>query len=151
MADKVILLVEDNPDDVSLTFRAFKKNNFENAVVVACDGVEALNYLFGFGEHAGRDLSIMPSLVLLDLKLPLLNGFEILRKIRADVRTQFLPVVMLTSSVQEGDIFEAYRLGVNSYLRKPVDFARFSDTVRQLSVYWLTLNELPHMQMKAPD
>jgi len=151
MADKVILLVEDNPDDVSLTFRAFKKNNFENAAVVACDGVEALNYLFGFGEHADRDLSIMPSLVLLDIKLPLLNGFELLRKIRADERTRYLPVVMLTSSIQEEDVLEGYRLGVNSYVRKPVDFVRFTDTIRQLSVYWLTLNELPRVQMKAPN
>ncbi|OGQ56805.1 MAG: two-component system response regulator [Deltaproteobacteria bacterium RIFCSPLOWO2_02_FULL_53_8] len=139
--EKTILLVEDNADDMLLTIRAFKKNNLAEDVVFACDGGEALDYLHGFGEYAGRDLSIMPRLVLLDLSLPKVNGFEILRKIRATAVTQYLPVVILTSSMQEQDIYEAYRLGCNSYIRKPVNFELFIETVKQLGIYWLTLNE----------
>lgn len=146
MADKTILLVEDNTDDMILTMRAFKKNYLDENIVFACDGGEALDYLHGFGEYADRDLSVMPKLVLLDLNLPKVNGFEILRKIRADARTRYLPVIILTSSRQEQDIVEAYKLGCNSYIRKPVDFGRFSEAVKQLGVYWLGLNETPVRQ-----
>lgn len=143
MFAKMILLVEDNTDDMILTMRAFKKNNLDDRIVFACDGSEALNYLYGFGEYADRDLSIMPKLVLLDLNLPKVNGFEILRKIRADARTRYLPVIILTSSRQEQDISEAYKLGCNSYIRKPVNFGQFSEAVKQLGAYWLALNETP--------
>lgn len=140
-ANKMILLVEDNTDDMILTMRAFKKNNLDDEIVFACDGGEALDYLHGFGGYAGRDLSIMPKLVLLDLNLPMVNGFEMLRKIRANAATRYLPVVILTSSRQEQDIVEAYKLGCNGYVRKPVDFDKFSEVVKQLGVFWLTLNE----------
>lgn len=143
MVDKMIMLVEDNPDDMLLTMRAFKKNHLDDQIVFACDGCEAIDYLYGFGEYTDRDLSIMPKLVLLDLKLPMVNGFEILRKIRADARTRYLTVVILTSSRQEQDISEAYKLGCNSYIRKPVDFDQFSEAVRQLGSYWLLMNETP--------
>jgi two-component system response regulator len=141
MGDKVILLVEDNPDDEALTLRALKKNNIQNQVVVARDGAEALDYLFGTGGHAGRDTSAAPSVTLLDLKLPKIDGLEVLKKIRADERTRFLPVVILTSSKEEQDLINGYKLGANSYIRKPVDFSQFIEAVRQLGLYWLLLNE----------
>jgi two-component system response regulator len=141
MEDKIILLVEDNPDDEALTLHSFKKHNLVNDVVVARDGVEALDYLFGSGSHAGRDTRIMPQVILLDLKLPKVDGLEVLRRLRADERTALLPVVVLTSSDEERDIVDSYRLGANSYVRKPVDFAQFSEAVRQLGLYWLVLNQ----------
>lgn len=145
MDHKVILLVEDNPDDEALTLRALKKNNIQNEVVVARDGVEALDYLFGSGSYAGRDTRSMPTVTLLDLKLPKLDGLEVLRRLRADERTKFIPVVILTSSKEEQDLLNGYKMGANSYIRKPVDFTQFIDSVRQLGLYWLLLNELPPM------
>lgn len=142
MEKKVILLVEDNPDDEALTLRALEKNHIKNEVVVARDGVEALNYLFATGAYAGRDTSVMPQVILLDLKLPKLDGLEVLRRIRADARTKLLPVVILTSSNEERDLTDGYTLGANSYIRKPVDFAQFTDAVRHLGLYWLVLNEV---------
>lgn len=139
--DRPILLVEDNPDDEALTLRAFNKNRIGNAVVVARDGVEALDYFFGNGHHAGRDLSVMPAVVLLDLKLPRIDGLEVLRRIRANERTSLLPVVILTTSKEQQDIYEGYSLGANSYIRKPVDFEKFIQAVGQLGLYWLVLNE----------
>ncbi len=141
--DKVILLVEDNPDDVALTIRALKKNNIANELVVAGDGVEALDYLFGTGAHAGRDVEDLPQMVLLDLKLPRIDGLEVLRRVRGDERTRMVPVVILTASDEERDIVESYSLGANSYIRKPVDFDRFIEAVHQLGLYWLVLNLAP--------
>jgi CheY-like chemotaxis protein len=141
MDSKVILLVEDNPDDEALTLRAFAKSNIANQVVVAHDGVEALDFLFATGTYAGRDLRVQPQVILLDLKLPKLDGLEVLRRMRADDRTTLLPVVILTSSKEEQDIIQSYRLGANSYIRKPVDFLQFTEAVRQLGLYWLVLNE----------
>jgi two-component system response regulator len=141
--EKIILLVEDNPDDEALTLRAFGKNNIKNEVVVARDGVEALDYLFGTGAHAGRNVSQMPQVVLLDLKLPRLDGFEVLRRLRADERTKLLPVVILTTSNEEADRISSYGLGANSFVRKPVEFDRFIEAVRHLGLYWLILNEPP--------
>ncbi len=143
VSNKVILLVEDNPDDEALTLRALKKNNILNEVVVAHDGVQALDYLFGAGAYAGRDTTIMPQVILLDLKLPKVDGLEVLRRIRAGERTKLLPVVILTSSKEEQDLINSYKLGANSYIRKPVDFNQFSDAVRHLGLYWLVLNEPP--------
>jgi CheY-like chemotaxis protein len=143
MADKTILLVEDNPDDVALTLRALKKNNISNEVVIARDGVEAIDYLFGQGAWAGRDMEQRPILILLDLKLPKVDGLEVLKRLRADERTRLLPVVILTSSNEESDLINGYALGANSYIRKPVDFNRFSEAVRQLGLYWLLWNEPP--------
>ena len=140
---KLILLVEDNPDDEVLALRALTRNNVPSEVAVARDGAEALDYLFATGSHAGRDPHVMPAVVLLDLKLPKVDGLEVLRRLRADQRTQFLPVVVLSSSDERRDVTESYRLGANSYIRKPVDFALFSDAVRQLGAYWLMLNEAP--------
>ncbi len=139
--EKTILLVEDNPDDVELTLRALEKHNIRNEITVVRDGVEALDYLFATGAYAERDKSTMPTVILLDLKLPKIDGLEVLRRIRADERTKLLPVVILTSSKEEQDIINGYKLGVNSYVRKPVDFNHFSDAVRQLGLYWLLLNE----------
>lgn len=139
--DRPILLVEDNPDDEALTLRAFTKNRITNPVVVARDGVEALDYLFGTGRHTARDTRDTPAVVLLDLKLPRIDGLEVLRRIRADERTRLLPVVVLTTSREQQDIIDAYTLGANSYIRKPVDFERFIQTVGQLGMYWLSLNE----------
>ncbi|HYW38257.1 MAG TPA: response regulator [Terriglobales bacterium] len=141
MEDKIILLVEDNADDEKLTLRALKKNNIRNEVVVARDGAEALDYLFGTGAYAGRNLEFMPQVVLLDLKLPKLDGLEVLRRVRTNDRTKLLPVVILTSSNEEQDRINGYGLGANSYVRKPVDFNQFSEAVRQLGLYWLVLNE----------
>ncbi len=143
MRGKVILLVEDNADDEALALRALKKNNVMNEVVVARDGAEALDYLLGEGTYAGRDMGVMPQLVLLDLKLPKINGLEVLRRLRADDRTKLLPVVILTSSKEQRDLLECYGCGANSYVRKPVDFTRFSQAVEQLKLYWLDLNESP--------
>jgi two-component system, response regulator len=143
MEDKVILLVEDNPDDEALTLRALRKNNIKNEVVIARDGVEALDFLFGTGTHQNRDLSVMPQVTLLDLKLPRVDGLEVLKRMRADPRTRLLPVVILTSSNEERDRIGGYDLGANSYVRKPVDFAEFIEAVRHLGLYWLILNQPP--------
>jgi two-component system response regulator len=137
--NKIILLVEDNQDDEILTVRGLRHGNIINDIVVAHDGVEALDYLFGTG---GRE-RVFPSVVLLDLKLPMMDGLEVLRRIRADERTKSLPVVVLTSSSQEQDLAESYHLGCNSYVRKPVDFEQFIEAARQLKLYWLVLNEQP--------
>jgi two-component system response regulator len=141
MDEKIILLVEDNPDDEALTLRALKKNNIRNRVVVAKDGIEALDYLFATGPHAGRDLRVMPQIVLLDLKLPRVDGFEVLRRVREDHRTKLLPIVILTTSNEEQDRVKGYGLGANSFVRKPVQFDQFIEAVRQLGLYWLILNE----------
>ena len=143
MASKTILLVEDNADDEALTFRALMKNNIANNLVVARDGAEALDYLFGTGQYAGRDVKLGPQVVLLDLNLPKISGLEVLRQLRADERTKHLPVVILTSSNEEKDRLQGYDNGANSYVRKPVDFNQFIESVRQLGLYWLILNELP--------
>jgi len=143
MNNKIILLVEDNPDDEALTLRALEKNNIMNKVVVAHDGVEALDYLFGEGGYAGRDSGVMPEVILLDLKLPRIDGLEVLRRIRANGRTKLLPVVILTSSKEERDMIEGYSRGANSYIRKPVDFVQFGEAVQQLGLYWLVLNVAP--------
>ena len=136
-----ILLIEDNADDEALTIRAFQKNNIRNEIIVARDGAEALDLLFGTGAHASRDTSQLPQVVLLDLKLPKVDGLEVLKRIRGDQRTAFLPVVILTSSKEQQDIINGYRLGCNSYVRKPVDFDQFLEAARQLGLYWLLLNE----------
>jgi CheY-like chemotaxis protein len=143
MNSRKILLIEDNPSDVELTKRALEKRHISNVVLVAEDGKEALDYLFAEGAHAGRDVADLPTLVLLDLKLPKLDGLEVLRRIRADPRTKRLPVVILTSSSQEQDLTASYDLGANSYIRKPVDFAQFAEAIEQLGLYWLVLNEPP--------
>lgn len=143
MREKYILLVEDNPDDVELTLRALKKNNILNSVVVAEDGVDALDFLFGGGKYAGRDLSAMPQVILLDLKMPGMDGLEVLQQLRAHEETRLLPVVILTTSSEERDRVESYKLGANSYICKPVDFNEFLTAVRQLGLYWLILNRAP--------
>lgn len=143
LSNKVILLVEDNPDDEALTLRALEKNNIQNDVVVARDGVEALDYLFGTGAYRGRDTSLQPQVTLLDLKLPRVDGLEVLRRVRADARTRLNPVVILTSSNEEKDLLEGYGLGANSYVRKPVDFTEFINAVRTLGLFWLLLSEAP--------
>jgi len=142
-SDKMILLVEDNPDDEALTLRALRKNHILNEVVVAHDGVEALDYLFGTGAFAGRDTKVLPQLVLLDLNLPKLDGLEVLKRIRSDPRTQMQPVVILTTSNQEQDIITGYAYGANSFVRKPVDFEQFMEAIRQLGLYWFVLNVPP--------
>ena len=139
----MILLVEDNRDDEALTLRALQKNNIKNEVVVAHDGVEALDYLFGTGSYTGRDLTETPQVILLDLKLPRVDGLEVLRRLRADERTRLLPIVILTSSNEDQDRIKSYGLGANSYVRKPVDFTQFIEAVRQLGLYWLILNQPP--------
>lgn len=143
MNRNLILLVEDRPDDVELTIRAFQRSNIVNEFVVAEDGQEALDYLFSTGRHAGRDPELMPAVVLLDIKLPKIDGLEVLRRLRNDPRTRLLPVVVLTSSNQEQDVVRSYDLGANSFVRKPVDFAQFLEAARQLGLYWLVLNEPP--------
>jgi two-component system response regulator len=140
---RLILLVDDNPDDIELTLRAFARCNIANEIVVANDGEEALQYLFTEGRHASRDGRVMPEVVLLDLKLPKVDGLEVLRRLRADERTRWLPIVVLTSSNEEQDIVRSYDLGANSFVRKPVDFAQFITAAQQLGLYWLVLNEPP--------
>ncbi|TRO83705.1 response regulator [Desulfuromonas acetexigens] len=140
MSEKIILLVEDNPDDVALTVRAMERNKIANTVVVARDGAEALDWLFGTGQYAERDTSIQPQLVMLDLHLPKVDGIEVLQRIRADERTRHLPVVILTTSSEQRDILASYDRGANSYIQKPVDFQAFNEAVRQLGIYWLILN-----------
>jgi two-component system response regulator len=147
MPNKTILLIEDNPSDIELTRRALERSHVANELVVVQDGQEALDYLFGTGAHAGREVSDLPSVTLLDLKLPRVPGLEVLRAIRADPRTRRTPVVILTSSNEEHDVATSYDLGVNSYIQKPVDFTRFAEAIRQLGLYWLLLNEAPP---KAP-
>uniref|UniRef100_B8HJY0 Response regulator receiver protein n=1 Tax=Cyanothece sp. (strain PCC 7425 / ATCC 29141) TaxID=395961 RepID=B8HJY0_CYAP4 len=142
-ADKIILLVEDNPDDEALAIRALKRHHIGNEIVVAHDGVEALDYLFGTGSYLGRDITIKPTVILLDLKLPRIDGLEVLRRLRDDERTRLLPVVVLTTSSEEQDLLHSYSLGCNSYIRKPVDFIQFSEAIRQLGMYWLLMNEPP--------
>jgi two-component system response regulator len=141
MKEKAILLVEDNPDDIALTIRAFRKSNIMNDIVQAHDGSEALDYLFGTGQYTGRDLDVMPTLILLDLKMPKVDGLEVLKQLRANERTRLLPVVILTTSKEDQDIIDGYALGANSYVRKPVDFNQFVEAVRQLGLYWFVLNE----------
>lgn len=143
MTNKTILLVEDNSDDEALTLRALRKNNIANDVVVARGGAEALDYLFAAGTYADRDVREQPSMLLLDLKLPKIDGLEVLRRLRHDDRTRLIPVVILTSSREEQDLVNGYRLGANSYIRKPVDFPQFVEAVRHLGLYWLVLNEAP--------
>jgi CheY-like chemotaxis protein len=140
MENNVILLVEDNPKDEALTLRALRKSNILNDVVVAHDGVEALEYLFGTGAHAGRDTTLMPQLTLLDLKMPRVDGLQVLKKMREDERTKRLPVVIFTSSDEEEDLIRSYELGANSYVRKPVEFSQFVEATKQLGLYWLVLN-----------
>src|SRR5258706_15529511 len=146
MKDKVILMVEDNPRDEALTLRALKTSNILNEVVVTRDGVEALDYLFGTGKYEGRDTSVVPQVVLLDLKLPKMDGLQVLQALRGDKRTKRLPVVVFTSSSEEEDMIKSYDLGANSYVRKPGDFEHFSEATRQLGIYWLLLNEAAPME-----
>ncbi len=141
--EKVILLVEDNPDDELLALRALRKNNIHNKIVIARDGQEAIDYLFKAAEYSNPDLMEKPQLILLDLKLPKIDGLEVLRHIRSHDSTKYIPVAILTSSKEDKDIIESYKLGANSYIRKPVDFNQFSESVRQLGLYWLVLNETP--------
>lgn len=148
MTNKPILLVEDNRDDEALTLRAFKKNNILNEVVVARDGQEALDYLFATGRYAGRDTSVLPQIVLLDLNLPLVAGLEVLRRIRADETTKLLAVVVLTSSKEEEDIVRSYSLGANSFVRKPVEFDEFTQAVKTLGLFWLLLHQSPPVARK---
>lgn len=143
MEAKPILLIEDNPDDVELTLRAFKKNNIVDQVLVIHDGAEALDYLYGLGSYAGHGLNHMPRIILLDLKLPKLDGLELLRRIRAHERTQLLPIVVFTSSQEEKDLLDSYKFGANSFIRKPVDSEQFMQVIEQLGRYWLSLNQPP--------
>jgi two-component system response regulator len=143
MEEKIILLVEDNPDDVELTLRAFKKNNISNRVIIAKDGVEALDVLFGTGTYAGRELKELPVVILLDLKLPKIDGMEVLKRIRQDNRTKLIPVVILTSSLEPKDVVDGYSLGANGYVRKPVEFSQFVEAMRNLGLFWLLWNEPP--------
>ena len=143
MGERVILLVEDNPDDEALTLRALNKNNIANQVIVARDGAEALDYLFGAGVHKGRNVAHQPQLILLDLKLPKIDGLEVLKRLRSDQRTKHVPVVVLTSSMEQRDIVACYDDGANSYIRKPVDFEEFLKAVNQLGMYWLLMNVVP--------
>jgi len=143
MNNKIILLVEDNPDDVELTLRAFRQNNISNKVIVAKDGVEALDYLFGNGTYAGRDVKDLPVVILLDLKLPKIDGLEVLKAVRQNEFTKLIPVVILSSSLHEEDVINGYKLGANSYVRKPVDFKSFVEAIKLLGLYWLLWNEPP--------
>jgi two-component system, response regulator len=146
--ERSILLVEDNPDDELLTLMAFRDNKIMNEIVVARDGEEALDILFGIGKHSSHDVITLPQLILLDLKLPKIDGLEVLHKIRSTAETKYLPVVVLTSSREEMDIIKSYQLGANSYIQKPVDFEQFSEAIKQLGLYWLVLNELPAKNRK---
>jgi two-component system response regulator len=141
--NKMILLVEDNPNDEELTLRALRKANIANEVFVARDGQEALDYLFGTGSRAGREPATMPAVVLLDLKLPKLNGIDVLHRIRADPRTKLVPVVILTSSSEDEDMVRSYQSGANSYVRKPIEFSAFANAVTQLGMYWVLINQIP--------
>ena len=143
MTEEIILFVEDNPDDEELTLLALQQSNILNEIIVTHDGVEALDYLFGTGQYAGRDPNQVPQLILLDLKLPKLSGLDVLKRLRADPRFELIPVVVLTSSSEEEDIISSYRMGANSYVRKPVEFHRFVDAVGRLGLYWLLINEDP--------
>jgi two-component system response regulator len=143
MSEKVILLVEDSERDEELALRALRKNQIKNEVFVVRDGAEALDFLFGTGAHAGRETADLPTVVLLDIKLPKIDGIEVLRRLRAEERTRLLPVVVFTSSNEDKDRLECYARGANSYVRKPIDFAEFADAIRQLGLYWLLLNEPP--------
>jgi two-component system, response regulator len=143
MAEKTILLVEDDPDDEELTTRALRQAKIANEIVVARDGSEAIEFLFGQGRHAGRDLSQMPAVILLDLKLPKLSGLEVLQRLRADERTKLIPTVILTSSSEDEDMVKSYKWGANSYVRKPVEFGAFVNAVSQLGMYWMLLNQAP--------
>jgi two-component system response regulator len=143
MEEKIILLVEDNPDDVELTLRAFKKNNILNRVIIAKDGAEALDFLFGTGTYAGRELKELPVVILLDLKLPKIDGMEVLKRIRQDNRTKLIPVVILTSSAEPKDVVNGYSLGANGYVRKPVEFSQFVEAMKDLGLFWLLWNETP--------
>ena len=143
MEEKIILLVEDNPDDVELTLRAFKKNNILNRVIIAKDGAEALDFLFGTGTYAGRELKDLPVVILLDLKLPKIDGMEVLKRIRQDNRTKLIPVVILTSSAEPKDVVNGYSLGANGYVRKPVEFGQFVEAMKDLGLFWLLWNEAP--------
>jgi two-component system response regulator len=149
MKKRPILLAEDNPDDQQLALRAFRKSNLSNEIIVVKDGVEALDYLFGRGEFAGDEPPPLPAVALLDLKMPRKDGLDVLQEIRAHERTRYLPVVLLTSSKEEQDIIEGYRHGVNSYVRKPVDFEEFLKAVQSLGLYWLILNEVPEAQSQV--
>ncbi len=143
MKQGTIVIVEDNPDDEALMLRAFKQHKLTNEIVVLRDGVEAIEYLLGTGAHAGRDTALMPQIILLDLKLPKLNGLDVLKRLRADPRTKIVPIVVLTTSKEEGDMVASYNLGANSYVVKPVDFTKFFESVKQLGLYWLLLNQTP--------
>ena len=143
MNNKKILLVEDNPDDIELTLRAFRKNNILNEIIIKRDGAEALDFFFGKDGVAVNDCNDLPILTMLDLKLPKVDGLDVLKKIRSDKRTKLIPVVILTSSNERSDLLSGYELGCNSYIRKPVDFNQFTDTVKQLGFYWLLINEIP--------
>jgi two-component system, response regulator len=148
MKDKIILLVEDNPDDEELTLVGLKKSGVLNKVQVVRDGEEALDYLFAEGNYKDRDPAVLPAVILLDLKLPKLSGFEVLKRLRANPKTSCIPVVILTSSSEEEDVIASYKLGANSFVRKPVEFKHFADAVRQLGLYWLLINEAPDRQNK---
>jgi two-component system response regulator len=150
-AKRLILLVEDNPDDVELTLRALKKTRISIEVIVVRHGAEALEFLFATGDYSGRNPNVLPDLILLDLKLPKVDGLEVLRRVRSAPTTRFVPVVVLTLSNEDQDITEAYRLGVNSYVRKPVDFDRFTELLRHLGRYWLEFNELPGAPHRTPE
>ena len=146
MTDRYILLVEDNPDDEELTLLSLRKNNLSHEIIVVRDGVEAIEFLSGQGQYVGRDVSRLPTVILLDLKLPKLDGLGVLRRLRADERTRMLPVVVLTSSSQDADVIASYNLGANSYVRKPVEFGAFVDAVSNLGMYWLMLNRPPPLR-----
>lgn len=148
MKEKIILLVEDNPDDVALTLRAFKKNNISNKVTVASDGVQALDYLFSKDSHTGKNVQELPILILLDLKLPKISGLEVLKRIRQEERTKLIPVVILTSSAEQMDVVSGYSLGANGYVRKPVVFSQFVEAIKHLGLYWLIWNEPPPVAEK---
>jgi len=149
MADPLILFVEDNPDDAKLTLKALRLSNIENETVLAADGVEALDFLFGTGSYTGRDTGMMPRFILLDLKLPKVDGLEVIRRVRGDDRTRLIPIVVLTASGERRDIIDSYQYGANAYIRKPVDFVQFVDALRHTCEFWLLVNE-PLPPQKKP-